>query len=77
MLRLLEDFEAGKIVSVGPDCPYDKLDAVREQQEELMRLHFELDNKMQGTTGPISGRNRQQARRYGVIIASILSSISH
>ncbi|VUZ43404.1 unnamed protein product [Hymenolepis diminuta] len=63
MLRLLEDFEAGKIVSVGPDCPYDKLDAVREQQEELMRLHFELDNKMQGTTGPISGRNRQQARR--------------
>ncbi|VDM30776.1 unnamed protein product [Hydatigera taeniaeformis] len=39
------------------------MDAVREQQEELMRLHFELDNKMQGTTGPISGRNRQQARR--------------
>ncbi|KAL5968408.1 Coiled-coil domain-containing protein 28B [Taenia solium] len=63
MLRLLEDFEAGKIVSVGADCPYDKLDAVREQQEELMRLHFELDNKMQSTTGPISGRNRQQARR--------------
>ncbi|VDK40842.1 unnamed protein product [Taenia asiatica] len=68
MLRLLEDFEAGKIVSVGADCPYDKLDAVREQQEELMRLHFELDNKMQSTTGPISGRNRQQARRcVGVI----------
>ncbi|VDD80902.1 unnamed protein product [Mesocestoides corti] len=61
MLRLLEDFEAGKIVSV--DCPSDKLDAVREQQEELMRLHFELDNKMQNVAGPISGRNRQQKRR--------------
>ncbi|VDO06346.1 unnamed protein product [Rodentolepis nana] len=67
MLRLLEDFEAGKIVSVGADCPYDKLDAVREQQEELMRLHFELDNKMQSTTGPISGRNRQQARRHDFV----------
>lgn len=54
---------------LGADCPYDKLDAVREQQEELMRLHFELDNKMQSTTGPISGRNRQQARRcVGVYI---------
>lgn len=63
MLRLLEDFEAGKVVSVGTDCPYDKLDAIREQQEELMRLHFELDNKMQSTAGPLSSRNRQQARR--------------
>lgn len=48
---------------VGTDCPYDKLDAVREQQEELMRLHFELDNKMQNITAPTTGRNRQQARR--------------
>ena len=30
-----------------------------------MRLHFELDNKMQNTPGPVSGRNRQQARRLG------------
>ncbi|VEL30048.1 unnamed protein product [Protopolystoma xenopodis] len=46
----------------GPNCPYDKLDAIREQQEELMRLHFELDQKMQSTFESGSSRNRRQAR---------------
>uniref|UniRef100_A0A0X3PMC0 Uncharacterized protein n=1 Tax=Schistocephalus solidus TaxID=70667 RepID=A0A0X3PMC0_SCHSO len=48
----------------GASCPYDKLDAVREQQEELMRLHFALDNKVQNVAGSTSTGNRRQARRY-------------
>ncbi|BHF75826.1 hypothetical protein AAHC03_026555 [Spirometra sp. Aus1] len=63
MLRLLEEFESGRLVSVGASCPYDKLDAVREQQEELMRLHFALDNKVQNAAGSTSMGNRRQARR--------------
>ncbi|VDQ08230.1 unnamed protein product [Trichobilharzia regenti] len=60
LLKLLDEFNAkksssfgsvGKFVThlllyIGPSCPYEKLDSIREQQEELMRLHFEQDKKM-------------------------------
>ncbi|CAH8629883.1 unnamed protein product [Schistosoma guineensis] len=45
LLKLLDEFNAGKS-SFGPNCPYEKLDSIRNQQEELMRLHFEQDRKM-------------------------------
>ena len=28
----------------GEDCTFEKMDQVREQQEHLARLHFELDS---------------------------------
>uniref|UniRef100_A0A094ZV19 Coiled-coil domain-containing protein 28B n=1 Tax=Schistosoma haematobium TaxID=6185 RepID=A0A094ZV19_SCHHA len=57
LLKLLDEFNAGKSSfgnelsllfskNVGPNCPYEKLDSIRNQQEELMRLHFEQDRKM-------------------------------
>ncbi|CAH8668350.1 unnamed protein product [Schistosoma rodhaini] len=45
LLKLLDEFNVGKS-SFGPNCPYEKLDSIRNQQEELMRLHFEQDRKM-------------------------------
>ncbi|KAK2141256.1 hypothetical protein LSH36_1134g02052 [Paralvinella palmiformis] len=45
LLQLLEDFHSGKLQAfAGQDSPFEKMDHVREQQEKLARLHFELDS---------------------------------
>lgn len=46
----------------GPNCPYEKLDAIREKQEELMRLHFEQDRKIQLFINAGSGHGRRPVR---------------
>ncbi|OON13482.1 hypothetical protein X801_10745 [Opisthorchis viverrini] len=43
----------------GPNCPYEKLNAIRDQQEDLMRLHFEQDKKMQALIESGSRRGRK------------------
>ncbi|CAL8084042.1 unnamed protein product [Calicophoron daubneyi] len=62
LLKLLDEFNSGSMMSFGPNCPYEKLDAVRDQQEELMRLHFEQDRKMQNMIDAGSGRGRRPVR---------------
>ncbi|KAL3884059.1 hypothetical protein ACJMK2_030282 [Sinanodonta woodiana] len=43
LLHLLEDFHSGKLEAFGGMSTYEKMDQIREQQEELAHLHFELD----------------------------------
>ncbi|XP_041351338.1 coiled-coil domain-containing protein 28A-like [Gigantopelta aegis] len=43
LLGLLEDFHSGKLRAFGEEANFDKMDQIREQQERLARLHFELD----------------------------------
>lgn len=43
LLQLLQDFHAGKLQVFGSADAFEKMDQVREQQERLARLHFELD----------------------------------
>jgi len=43
LLSLLDDFHSGKLQAFGSDDAFKKMDAVREQQEELARMHFRLD----------------------------------
>ncbi|CAH8434473.1 unnamed protein product [Dicrocoelium dendriticum] len=59
LLRLLDEFNSGNALSFGPNCPYEKLNAIRDQQEELMRLHFEQDKKTQSVIDSSARRNRR------------------
>lgn len=42
LLQLLEDFHSGKLRAFAKDCSVDQMQAIREQQERLARLHFDL-----------------------------------
>ncbi|XP_067675885.1 coiled-coil domain-containing protein 28B-like [Haliotis asinina] len=43
LLGLLEDFHSGKLRAFGGGGTFEKMDQIREQQEKLARLHFEMD----------------------------------
>ncbi|XP_070182473.1 coiled-coil domain-containing protein 28B-like [Littorina saxatilis] len=43
LLQLLGDFHSGKLRAFNDGATFEKMDQVREQQERLARLHFELD----------------------------------
>ena len=47
LLLLLEDFHKGKLQVFGKDCTFEQMDQVREKQERLSRLHFDLDAQQQ------------------------------
>ncbi|KAF8784568.1 coiled-coil domain-containing protein 28A-like [Argiope bruennichi] len=62
LLKLLDDFHLGKLQAfVGKDCTFEKMEQVREQQERLARLHFEL-NTQQEMYGPQSEDGRRIGR---------------
>lgn len=43
LLQLLGDFHSGKLRAFNEGATFEKMDQIREQQERLARLHFELD----------------------------------
>ncbi|KAG7461067.1 hypothetical protein MATL_G00206110 [Megalops atlanticus] len=42
LLSLLDDFHSGKLQAFGHECSIDQMEQVREMQERLARLHFDL-----------------------------------
>ncbi|KAL0969407.1 hypothetical protein UPYG_G00227030 [Umbra pygmaea] len=42
LLNLLNDFHNGKLRAFGNECSIDEMEHVREMQEKLARLHFDL-----------------------------------
>ncbi|XP_066539302.1 coiled-coil domain-containing protein 28A [Hoplias malabaricus] len=42
LLGLLNDFHSGKLQAFGNECSIDQMEHVREMQEKLARLHFDL-----------------------------------
>lgn len=43
LLQLLDDFHSGKLQAFGGTDMFEKLNEIREKQEQLAQLHFELD----------------------------------
>ncbi|KAG8186015.1 hypothetical protein JTE90_004437 [Oedothorax gibbosus] len=60
LLKLLDDFHLGKLQAFGKDCTFEKMEQVREQQERLARLHFELNAQQE-----IYGAQSEDERRVG------------
>uniref|UniRef100_A0A182UI50 Coiled-coil domain-containing protein 28B n=1 Tax=Anopheles melas TaxID=34690 RepID=A0A182UI50_9DIPT len=42
LLGLLEDFHSGKLKAFGSGCTMEQMTSIREQQESLAKLHFDL-----------------------------------
>ncbi|XP_019869940.1 coiled-coil domain-containing protein 28A isoform X1 [Aethina tumida] len=42
LLGLLDDFHSGKLRAFGSGCTMEQMTNIREQQEKLARLHFDL-----------------------------------
>lgn len=47
LLNLLEEFNSGKLQAFDEHCSYEKMSNVRDLQEKLSRLHFEMDDQLQ------------------------------
>ncbi|KAH9525103.1 Coiled-coil domain-containing protein 28B [Bulinus truncatus] len=54
LLQLLNDFHSGKLQAFGNTETFNKMDAIRVQQEQLAKTHFEMDLVPRNT----SNRNR-------------------
>ncbi|KAM6945539.1 coiled-coil domain-containing protein 28A [Aplochiton taeniatus] len=46
LLSLLNDFHSGKLQAFGNECSIDQMEHVREMQEKLARLHFDLNGEL-------------------------------
>ncbi|XP_061937579.1 uncharacterized protein LOC133666943 isoform X1 [Apis cerana] len=60
LLQLLEDFHSGNLRAFGKDCSMEQMTEIREQQEQLAKLHFELGQR-QGIGGDQSGLRHSSA----------------
>ena len=53
LLKLLDDFNSGKLRAFGQGCSMEQMERIRDQQESLARLHFELGARQDIST-PLS-----------------------
>ncbi|XP_017879072.1 coiled-coil domain-containing protein 28A isoform X1 [Ceratina calcarata] len=60
LLHLLEDFHSGNLRAFGKDCSMEQMTEIREQQEQLAKLHFELGQR-QGIGNEQSGLRHPSA----------------
>ncbi|KAF4083768.1 hypothetical protein AMELA_G00121300 [Ameiurus melas] len=56
LLSLLNDFHSGKLQAFGNECSIDEMEHVREMQEKLARLHFDLNAEVDDI--PVDQRKR-------------------
>ncbi|KAL1131731.1 hypothetical protein AAG570_011344 [Ranatra chinensis] len=75
LLRLLEDFHSGKLRAFGKDCSMEQMTGIREQQERLARLHFEL-GATQELYAPLSDDGLRQGKQNMAALMSSLEQLS-
>ncbi|XP_070568874.1 coiled-coil domain-containing protein 28B-like [Ptychodera flava] len=47
LLQMLDDFHSGRLQAFGKECSFEDMDNVRDLQEKLSRVHFDLDTQQQ------------------------------
>ncbi|ETN64449.1 hypothetical protein AND_003808 [Anopheles darlingi] len=65
LLGLLEDFHSGKLKAFGSGSTMEQMTSIREQQESLAKLHFDLGTEAftgTGNSGPNKPDNELQAQ---------------
>jgi len=53
LLTLLSDFNSGKLRAFGHGCSMEEMESIRDQQESLAKLHFDLGGK-QDLSAPLT-----------------------
>ncbi|XP_014669743.1 PREDICTED: coiled-coil domain-containing protein 28B-like [Priapulus caudatus] len=76
LLSLLNDFHSGRMQAFGEDCSFEKMDQVREQQERLAKLHFDLDTELE-TLGMETPKARSVANENLTKLVTDLQELSH
>jgi len=71
LLQLLEDFHSGKLQAFGSDCTFEKMDQVREQQERLARIHFELDGSQEPKNNDSSEDREASSKNLGKLMDNL------
>lgn len=70
LLGLLEDFHSGKLKAFGSGCTMEQMTSIREQQESLAKLHFDLGNE--ASLGSNAGNNETQSQtNMGKLVAKL------
>ncbi|XP_065079007.1 coiled-coil domain-containing protein 28A isoform X2 [Ochlerotatus camptorhynchus] len=70
LLGLLEDFHSGKLKAFGSGCTMEQMTSIREQQESLAKLHFDLGNE--ASLGSNAGNNEAQSQtNMGKLVAKL------
>lgn len=78
LLDLMHDFNHGKLHAFGKNCTIEKMDKVRELQERLAQLHFELDDMTEGfgeDGETISGGNLEKLMKNLETLSSTVQSL--
>ncbi|XP_075226527.1 uncharacterized protein LOC142327389 isoform X2 [Lycorma delicatula] len=75
LLHLLEDFHSGKLRAFGKDCSMEQMTGIREQQERLARLHFEL-GAQQELFPPLSDEGLRQGAENMTALMTSLEQLS-
>lgn len=60
LLQLLNDFHCGKLQAFGNPATFSKMDAIRVQQEQLARQHFEMDLLIPRTANRLSSEESRK-----------------
>lgn len=64
LLGLLDDFHSGKLRAFASGCTMEQMTSIREQQERLARLHFDLGGaESTATTTTATSGNTAQAQQ--------------
>lgn len=53
LLKLLDDFNSGKLRAFGQSCSMEQMSSIRDQQESLAKLHFDIGAR-QDPSAPLS-----------------------
>ncbi|XP_072036528.1 uncharacterized protein [Amphiura filiformis] len=56
LLKLLDDFDSGRVQAFDAHCSFEKMDNIRDLQEKLARTHFQMDAQLRA-----KGGNTQEA----------------
>ncbi|RZF36199.1 hypothetical protein LSTR_LSTR008525 [Laodelphax striatellus] len=75
LLHLLEDFHSGKLRAFGKDCSMEQMTGIREQQERLAKLHFELGAQQELFT-PLSAEGLSQGAENMTRLMASLERLS-
>ncbi|XP_031777064.1 coiled-coil domain-containing protein 28A isoform X2 [Nasonia vitripennis] len=67
LLQLLEDFHSGNLRAFGKDCSMEQMTEIREQQEKLARLHFEMGQRQDIHGTEQSGFRQSSANMHNLL----------
>ncbi|XP_036329362.1 coiled-coil domain-containing protein 28B isoform X3 [Rhagoletis pomonella] len=76
LLGLLDDFHSGKLKAFGSGCTMEQMTKIREQQESLAKLHFELAAAEEDSLENVNDLNSAKAQENMLQLVQRLEQLS-